>query len=56
VVGCTTGSREVPRERKRVIREDDDDDDDEDDDETVRYLFLDLRKSMTRDRSIFVVL
>jgi hypothetical protein len=28
-VGCTTGSREVPGERKPVIRDDDDDDDDD---------------------------
>jgi len=27
VVGCTTGSREVKRERKPVTRDDDDDDD-----------------------------
>jgi hypothetical protein len=26
VVGCTTGSREVPEERKPVITDDDDDD------------------------------
>jgi hypothetical protein len=30
VVGCTTGPREVPGERKPVIRDDDDDDDDDD--------------------------
>jgi hypothetical protein len=30
VVGCTTGSREVPGEMKPVIRDDDDDDDDDD--------------------------
>jgi hypothetical protein len=29
VVGCTIGSREVPGERKPVIRDDDDDDDDD---------------------------
>jgi hypothetical protein len=28
VVGYTTGSKEVPGERKLVIRDDDDDDDD----------------------------
>jgi hypothetical protein len=27
VVGCTTGSREVPGERKPAIKNDDDDDD-----------------------------
>jgi hypothetical protein len=31
VVESTSGSREVPGERKLVIRDDDDDDDDDDD-------------------------
>jgi hypothetical protein len=41
VVGCTIGSREVPGERKPVIRDDDDDDhhhhhnDDDGGDDTV---------------------
>jgi hypothetical protein len=30
VVGCITGSRQVPGERKPVVRDDDDDDDDDD--------------------------
>jgi hypothetical protein len=29
-VGCTTGSKEVPGERKPVVREEEEDDDDDD--------------------------